>query len=138
MTLHGATRLKIWLVLVGVFALGCVTGAALDGAYRTRATSPERRHARERGRHLEEMRRELNLSDEQAARLRAILDETGEEYRALRGELRPRFDAIRQRARARMREALSPEQQKRFDEMVARRDAKMNERHNEKKMRNDK
>ena len=27
MTPRGSTRLKIWLVLVGVFALGCMTGA---------------------------------------------------------------------------------------------------------------
>lgn len=131
MTLQGTTRLKIWLVLVAVFALGGVTGAALDGFYRTRATGPERRRPRDPAAHLEKMRRELNLTDEQAARLRVILDETGNEFRALRGQTRSRFDEVRQKARARTREILTPEQQKTFDETVARRDAK-------KKVRNDK
>ncbi len=129
MTLHGKTRLKIWLVLAGIFVIGCVMGAALDGLYRTRAGETGRRG--ERGRKhekiFEEARRELNLSDEQSVKVRAILDETREEFRALHGEMRPRFDAIRQKARARMRETLTPEQETRFDEMMARRDQKRKE-----------
>lgn len=125
MTLQGKTRLKIWLVLAGVFAIGCVTGAALDGVYRTRAGGGrggrgERKHEKM----FEETRRELNLSDEQAAKARVILDETRDEFRGLHEEMRPRFDAVRQRARARMRETLTPEQQTRFDAMMRRRDEK--------------
>ena len=140
MTLHGKTRLKIWLVLAGVFVIGCVTGAALDGAYRTRAgggwgRGGERGAGKKHEKMFEETRRELNLNDEQSARVRVILDETREEFRALHAEMRPRFDAVRQRARARMRETLTPEQQTRFDAMMARRDQKMNEKE---KMRNDK
>jgi len=36
MTLTGRTTLKIWLVLLVVFLLGNVTGAALTGLYRSR------------------------------------------------------------------------------------------------------
>ena len=133
MTLTGKTRLKIWLVLAGVFAIGIVTGAALDGLYRTRAGGGRGRGAE--GKHekmFEETRRELNLTDEQAAKVKVILDETREEFRALHTEMRPRFDAVRQRARARMRETLMPEQQTRFDQMMARRDQKMREREQQK------
>lgn len=133
MTLHGKTRLKIWLVLAGVFVIGCVTGAALDGVYRTRAGGNRgNRGDRKHEKMFEETRRELNLNDEQAARARVILDETREEFRALHTEMRPRFDAVRQRARARMRETLTPEQQTRFDAMMARRDQKLNDREKEK------
>ena len=134
MTLQGKTRLKIWLVLAGVFVIGCVTGAALNGVYRTRADGAARRGGeRSRGHEkmVEETRRELGLNDEQSAKMRAILDETREEFRALRSELRPRFDAVRAKARVRMRETLSPEQQQRFDAMMARRDEKMSEREKE-------
>ena len=122
MTEIGRTRLKMWLVLVGVFALGSVTGAALTGLYRSRASGPA---ARERAMHerFENMRRELNLTDEQTTAVRAILDETRNEYRALKTELRPRFEAPRQKARARIRALLTPEQQKKFDTMVAQQDA---------------
>ncbi|HVS21110.1 MAG TPA: periplasmic heavy metal sensor [Pyrinomonadaceae bacterium] len=124
MTLQGRTRLKMWLVLVAVFVLGSVTGAALTGLYRSRA-SGDRPEARDKAmkEHFESMRRDLNLTDEQTTAVRAILDETQAEYRALRTELRPRFEEPRQKARARIRALLTPEQQKKFDAMVAQRDA---------------
>ena|SRR5438128_5793715 len=128
MSLTGRTRLKIWLVLLGVFVLGCVTGAALTGLYRSRA-SGDRPEAREKAMHerFENMRRELNLTDEQTTAVRAILDETREEYRTLRTELRPRFEEPRQKARTRIRALLTPEQQQRFDAMAAQQDAKHDE-----------
>jgi len=128
MTLQGRTRLKIWLVLVAVFVLGSVTGAALTGLYRSRA-SGDRPEARERAMHerFEKMRRELNLTDQQTTAVRAILDETRNEYRALKTELRPRFEEPRQKARARIRALLTPEQQQKFDAMVAQQDAQHEE-----------
>lgn len=121
MTFPGHTRLKVWLVLVVVFVLGSITGAALTGLYRSRSGSarPERNpHER-----FEKMRSELNLNDEQTKAISAILDEARNEYRALRGELRPRFEEPRQKARARIRALLSPEQQQKFDAIVAQQDA---------------
>jgi len=128
MTQTGRTRLKIWLVLIAVFVLGSVTGAALTGLYRSRASS-DRPEARERAMNerFEKMRSELNLTDQQTASVRTILDETRNEYRALRTELRPRFDEPRQKARARIRALLTPEQQQKFDAMVAQQDAQHNE-----------
>lgn len=122
MTVQGRTRLKIWVVLVVVFVLGCVTGVALTGLYRSRASGdrPERApHER-----FEKMRRELSLTDQQTTAVRAIVDETRNEYRALRTELRPRFEEPRLKARSRIRALLTPEQQQKFDAMVAQQDAK--------------
>jgi len=121
MTFEGHTRLKVWLVLVVVFALGSITGAAVTGLYRSRASggrsemSPHER--------FEKMRRDLNLNDEQTKAVSAILDETRNEYRALKTELRPRFEEPRQRARARIRALLTPEQQQKFDALIAQHDA---------------
>ena len=127
MTLTGRTTLKIWLVLLVVFILGSVTGAALSGLYRSRAGGgPE---ARERAMHdrFEKMRSELNLTDQQTTSVRAILDETRNEYRAVRNELRPRFEEPRMKARARIRALLTLEQQQKFDAMVAQQDAQRDE-----------
>jgi Spy/CpxP family protein refolding chaperone len=130
MTPRGLTRLKIWLVLLGVFALGCVTGGFLDSAYRLKAGAGER-GGRGGGRDREEkmfegMKRDLNLSEQQETEIRAVLEETRNGFRALRSEVRPRYDALRQNSRARIRALLTPEQQQRFDarnaEMDARRD----------------
>ncbi len=122
----GRTRLKIWLAVVGVFVLGCVTGASFDSLYRLRASNDERQE--KHGRHgkedlFESLKRDLDLSDDQATQIRAILDQTRNEYRALRAEVRPRYDSIRQTARARIRALLTPEQQQRFDAKAAERDA---------------
>ena len=129
MTPRAKTRLKIWLAVVGVFTLGCLTGASLDSVYRLRASDNERQGARgQRGKEkaFEEMKRDLNLNDQQATEIRAILDQTRNEYRVLRAEVRPRYDAIRQNARTRIRALLTPEQQQRFDVKVAERDARRN------------
>ena len=124
MTLTGRTTLKIWVVLVAVFLLGSVTGAALTGLYRSRASGG--RGARERGKHeqrFEKMRQDLSLTDQQATDVRAILDQTRTEYRTLRDELRPRFEEPRMRARTKIRALLNAEQQKKFDALVAQQDA---------------
>ncbi|HEX8283337.1 MAG TPA: hypothetical protein VF588_08285 [Pyrinomonadaceae bacterium] len=124
--MKGATRLKLWLAVAAVFALGCVTGAFLDSAYRLRAGAAreESRGRRNPDHVFDKMRRDLDLDERQAAEARKILDESRNEYRALRSEARPRFDAIRQSARTRIRALLNPEQQKRFDARVAEKDAR--------------
>ena len=128
----GSTRVKIWIVFAVVFALGVATGAALDGVYRSRAAS---RSAEDRKKeaeaHFEKMRRDLNLTDDQSAKIRAVLEETRDEYRQLRNELRPRFDEPRQKARARIREILNDEQRKKFDAATAQMDAKRDEQRRE-------
>jgi len=124
MTLTGRTTLKIWLVLVAVFVLGTITGAALTGLYRSRASGG--REARERGKHeqrFEKMRQELSLTDQQANDVRTILDQTRNEYRTLREELRPRFEEPRLRARTKIRALLNADQQKKFDALTAKQDA---------------
>ena len=125
--MRNMVRLKLWLAVAAVFALGCATGALLDSAYRLRAGAArnEARGGRRDPNHVfEKMRQDLNLDDRQAAEVRKILDETRNEYRSLRSEARPRFDSIRQSARTRIRALLTPEQQQRFDARVAELDAR--------------
>ena len=62
----------------------------------------------------------------------STLDETRNEYRSLRVELRPRFEEPRQKARTKIRALLTPEQQQKFDALVAQQDA---QRENEQKNR---
>lgn len=119
--MRGIATLKLWLAVAVVFALGCATGAFLDSAYRLRAGGPrsESRGGKRDPEHMfEKMRRELALDERQSAEVHKILDETRNEYRTLRSEARPRFDAIRQSARTRIRALLTPEQQQRFDARV--------------------
>lgn len=122
-----AARLKILLVLVGVFLLGGVTGASLASFYRLRGQErQERRGGRgnREDRIFESMRRDLSLTEQQATEIRTILEQTRNDYRALRAEVRPRYDSVRQNARTRIRALLTPEQQKLFDARAAERDAR--------------
>jgi Spy/CpxP family protein refolding chaperone len=127
MTLQGRTRLKMWLVLVVVFVLGSVTGMALTGLYRSRASNGRPGGEKTTRERFDKMRSELNLTDDQTKAVQGIIDETRNEYRALRTELRPKFEEPRQKARARIRALLTPEQQQKFDAMVAQHDAKRDE-----------
>jgi Spy/CpxP family protein refolding chaperone len=130
--LRGSTRLKILLVLLGVFLLGGVTGASLASLYRLPG-GHERQGGRGGGRGnredriFDDLRRDLNLTEQQATEIRAILDQTRNDYRALRAEVRPRYDSVRQNARTRIRALLTPEQQKLFDAKAAERDARRND-----------
>ena len=127
MTGPNKTLIKIWLAVVGVFVLGCVTGVSLDSVYRLRARSGRqetRGSKRDKEEVFEHMKRDLNLNEQQATQIRAILDQTREEYRQLRTEVRPRYDTVRQNARTKIRALLTPEQQVKFDAKVAERDAR--------------
>ena len=117
--MQGHTTLKVWLVLVVVFVLGSFTGGAVTGFYHTMARS-DRSAPHDR---IEKMRRDLNLTEDQTKSVNAILDETRNEYRSLRAELRPRFEEPRQKARTRIRALLTLDQQQKFDAMVAQQDA---------------
>ena len=119
MTKQGNTTLKVWLVLLVVFVLGSFTGGAVTGFYRA-MSRPDRNAPRDK---MEKMRRDLNLTDDQVKSVGAILDETKNDYKALRTELKPRFEEPRQKARAKIRALLSAEQQQKFDTMVAQQDA---------------
>lgn len=125
MTQQGKARFKIWLALLGVFALGAMTGGALDRVHCLRSHHGER-GGREGGGDVffQALQSELALTDEQSNVVRGIIDKTRTEYRALRDEVRPRYDAVRQRERAAIRAMLTEDQQQKFDQMTARFDAK--------------
>lgn len=121
------TSVKTWGILLAVFALGCITGIGLDGVYRSKTSASfkdSRSHVGEREAMFEKMREDLNLSDEQAKNMHQLLDETAGEFRALRSELRPKYEELRVKTRGRMRSLLSPEQQKKFDTLMSEIDAR--------------
>ena len=127
---RGRTRLAMWLAVAGVFVLGCVTGASLAGAYRSRAEAGAGAE-RPKEKLFAQLRRELNLNEAQAAQIGSIIEETRGKYHALRSECRPRYDAARAAGRERIRALLTPEQRQTFDAIVAARDADRDRREQE-------
>jgi Spy/CpxP family protein refolding chaperone len=116
--------MKTWLVLFAVFVLGCATGIGVDGIYRAKTSASRESRPRDRAVLFEKMRRDLNLSDDQAKQMHQVLDETANDFRVLRGELKPKYEALRAKARGRMRALLTPEQQQKFDAILAEIDAR--------------
>jgi hypothetical protein len=124
-----AARLKIWGAFLIVFALGGVTGASLDGIYRSRNNTPQGSQVaavsmRDTDSYFETLKRELTLNDQQATSMRAILDRTRDDYKAVCADVRPRYDIVRERARSEMRAVLAADQQQRFDTIVTQEDCR--------------
>ena len=125
-SLRGGARAKVIAAALAVFVLGCVTGAALDSAYRLRAEGHRRpqRHQQGRDDFFKSLQKNLDLDARQTEQIRAVIDETREGYRQLQTEVSPRYDSLRRDGRARIRALLTPEQQQKFDQMTAERDAR--------------
>jgi len=119
--------LKVWGVFFVVFVLGSITGASLSGIYRSRltATAPSAPVSmRDTETYFDTLKRELTLNDEQAYRMRSILDRTRDDYKAVCADVRPRYDVVRERARSEMRALLAADQQQRFDSIITAEDCR--------------
>jgi len=128
MNSQGRVKLQVWLLIAVVFALGVVTGGSLDRVYLAnsgalRSANPN--HARGPNRMVERLSSDLKLNDEQVTKIKMIFEESRKEFPPSRFAECPGFKESRARTRARIREALTPEQQKRYDEINAQRDADM-------------
>ena len=122
-------QVKIWGAFLIVVALGGVTGASLDGIYRSRSNTTQINQVaaasiRDTDAYFETLKRELTLSDEQASSMRAILDRTRDDYKSVCADVRPRYDVVRERARGQMRALLAADQQERFDSIVTQEDCR--------------
>ena len=125
--------IKTWCVLVIVFALGVVAGS-LNGFRAARGVAEDTMYTgaqpeaqavpsiRTGDAYFETLQRELELDARQASMMRVIIDETRSQYKAVCAQVRPRYDSLRENARARMRVLLTAEQQKRFETIVTRED----------------
>ena len=112
-------RGKAHLIIVTTFLLGIVVGGS--GQYLWMKQSAPRQ-LNTTSEILEELSEKVGLEPDQKARIESIVDETIVRYEIMRNEVRPRFIAIRDDARLRVREILSPEQQVRYDQWTREQD----------------
>jgi len=112
-------KLKVFILFLAVFALGSVAGGTIDRFLGSRASATSRPPSIRDGEpYLAVLDSQLHLTREQAAEMRSILNETRDEYKALCGAVKPRYNDVRDRARTRLRALLSPDQQAGFDSIV--------------------
>ena len=89
--------------------------------------NPEKMHQRI----MNEFTSKLKLTPDQQQKVSTILDDTRSKIGALRQEVHPRFEGIRNTSRVQIRELLTADQQKQFDVMSAEMDARRAKEHPE-------
>lgn len=110
------SRLQAVGLLVAAFAAGAIVGgAAVAGASRA-----ERPAGRGPGAYLERLTDELRLTPIQQDSVRVILDRHAPAFDSLWGTVRPRYETLRQSIRGEIRTQLTPEQERRYEDMLAR------------------
>lgn len=129
---------KARLIVVSVFVIGFAAGALSLNLYQRLTSSSDKGGPRGGAEFLiKRMNEEVGLATDQQEQIKKILDETGDKYREIRKEVdpvlkpfEPRFNAVRQESRDRIRALLTPEQLPKYEEMVTKHD-KMREQERE-------
>lgn len=122
----GRVRAKGIAILLLTFLVGGLAGAAFERARASRST-PEptapwweaRRGAGRPGR-LPPMFRELNLTDEQRARIREIMERGRPRTDEVLNEMLPRLRAVTDSIQGEIRSVLTPEQAAQLDSLLPR------------------
>lgn len=116
------SRWKIVLALVAIFVAGAVTGAYLPHAIRRWGAPPARPSAEEMAAHLQaRFKRGLGLDATQAEKIRPLLEESARNLRNLRAESERKVVESMEALHKELRAVLTPEQQKKLEEMEKRR-----------------
>lgn len=129
-------KLKLWSLALVIFFLGGITGAAVHALYKvkvegkpaattTAATNPAQPTRMSMS---EKMKQELNLTDEQTQKIKTIIDDSRKEFHRVIKDECPGIKDMRAKTNERIKSVLTPEQQQKFDEMRAKREAMMKER----------
>ena len=136
-----SSQKKARLIVTAVFVIGFAAGALSLNLYQHLTSSKRPEPPRGREAILGKLKEEVGLTPDQQERVKEILDQTGEKYFEIRKDLEPvmkpfepRFDAVRQESRGRIRSLLTEEQLPKFEEMVRKQDqARAEERERPKK-----
>jgi hypothetical protein len=124
--MNGKSRAWALALLVAVFMLGGVAGAAVDRILvgdREVSSGQRGRSGGDRDRrrsYLDWLGAQLELSDEQKTEVQGILERHQEQMSDLWREWRPRYEELQEQARAEIRGVLSEEQAAAYDALLER------------------
>jgi hypothetical protein len=114
--------------MLAVFASGAVVGALGHNLYTVR-TVAARENAQHkdtpeewRRKYMAELTNRLKLDHTQVVQVNTILDETRDQYRAVKDRVKPEMEAIHKHQVARVSELLSPQQKTDYDNFREERD----------------
>ena len=115
------TRWTVAFYMALVFACGGVVGAFAHRLYTVSgvsANAAQRNPEEFRKRYMADMKARLQLTDDQAAKLGAIMDDARAQFRDVRKKFEPEMQKIREDQRQRISELLSPSQQAEWQRIV--------------------
>jgi hypothetical protein len=118
------TRWTVAFYMALVFLCGGVVGAFSHRLYTVSAVSAnvgQRNPEEYRKKYMADMKDRLKLTDDQAAKLGTIMDETRMRFRATRDSIEPEMQKIRDDQRQRISEMLSPVQLDEWQKIVTER-----------------
>jgi Spy/CpxP family protein refolding chaperone len=121
MTYEKRVKLQVWALILVVFVLGGAAGASIHALYAQRQIHPGA--ASNNSVLLDRMRAELNLSDQQVDQVWVILQGARKEMGQTKVVQCPSVKEIRDRTDVKIRAVLNPDQQEKFTEIRAKRDA---------------
>lgn len=112
-------KLIIALSLIVVFALGVAVGIFVDKGFqkKSRPRPPQRQEPFPT---MEVLKKELQLTDEQEARIREVFKRSEERFEVFRKEVHSRLRELRDQLKVEMDSILTPEQQKKMQELMER------------------
>jgi len=114
------SKFKAFMLIGVVFLLGAIVGASLGTTIVSRkfAAPPGVSARQRRTMILEKFRSRLKLTPDQSEKVRAILEQTHHQFRALDQSIKPQSVEIRNHMRANVRELLSEDQKSEFEVMT--------------------
>ena len=120
-----------WKLTVIVFTIGVILGTSLTsrcaslGAHGWGEKDPAKFHRQM----MSQFTSKLKLTPDQQEKVSAILENTRAKISALREEIHPKFEEIRNSSKVEIRKLLTPDQQAKFDVMSAQMEARFEKRH---------
>jgi len=109
---------RVYLYFILTTILGAVLGGAGVYYFLWHTGRLQRPGGFNRDHAVAHLKKELNLSSEQAQQIGQIFDESSQKMANLQKQLDPQTQAIHAETRARIRRVLDPDQAKKFDELV--------------------
>jgi Spy/CpxP family protein refolding chaperone len=113
------SKTKARFVILAAFALGVIVGGVASNLITSPKTAAPPGSVQGA---LQELERELKLTEEQKEQVEQILSSTRQKYRELQAQVHPRFLAIRDESRSQIKALLTPEQQVLYEQLLSRRD----------------
>jgi hypothetical protein len=122
--MNGETRRKAWEWLAVVFVLGAAIGGvfgysfALRSQASTKANAPAQSEAERRAKRVSEMTSAIGLTPDQAQKADGVIAAAHAEMGTIHDKAETDVDAVRQKARAQIREFLTEEQKPKYEAFV--------------------